>query len=80
MPPPPNADLSYVAHIRIVPSVIAGAFAVGLIATVAGRLPARSAGHAHSGGGCAAAEHLTASPVTQSPRNRGAVPCKPDPA
>ncbi len=34
MPPPPNADLSYVAHIRIVPSVVAGAFAVGLIATI----------------------------------------------
>lgn len=35
MPPPPNADLSYVAHIRIVPSVIASAFFVGLIATIA---------------------------------------------
>ena len=35
MPPPPNADLSYVAHIRIVPSVIASAFVVGLIATIA---------------------------------------------
>ncbi|ODU31388.1 MAG: ABC transporter permease [Thiobacillus sp. SCN 62-729] len=35
MPPPPNADLSYVAHIRIVPSVIASAFLVGLIATIA---------------------------------------------
>jgi len=41
MPPPPNADLSYVAHIRIVPSVVATAFAVGLIATVtAALLPA----------------------------------------
>jgi len=41
MPPPPNSDLSFVAHIRIVPSVIAGAFAVGLIATViAALLPA----------------------------------------
>ena len=38
MPPPPNADLSYVAHIRIVPSVVATAFAVGLIATVAASL------------------------------------------
>lgn len=38
MPPPPNADLSYVAHIRIVPSVVATAFAVGLIATVAAAL------------------------------------------
>lgn len=41
MPPPPNADLSYVARIRVVPSIIAGAFAVGLIATiVAALLPA----------------------------------------
>lgn len=41
MPPPPNADLSYTAHIRIVPSVVAGAFAVGFIATVvAAVLPA----------------------------------------
>ena len=45
MPPPPNSDLSYVAHIRIVPSVIAGAFVVGLIATVgASLLPARRMG------------------------------------
>lgn len=34
MPPPPNSDMSYIAHIRIVPSVVAGAFAVGLIATI----------------------------------------------
>lgn len=34
MPPPPNSDLSYTAHISIVPSVIIGAFAVGLVATV----------------------------------------------
>jgi putative ABC transport system permease protein len=41
MPPPPNADLTYIARIRIVPSVVAGAFAVGLIATVmAAFLPA----------------------------------------
>ncbi|GBL44220.1 protein of unknown function DUF214 [Sulfuriferula multivorans] len=41
MPPPPNADLSYTAHIRVVPSVVAGAFAVGLIATfIAAFLPA----------------------------------------
>ncbi len=41
MPPPPNADLTYTAHIRIVPSVVAGAFAVGFIATVmAAFLPA----------------------------------------
>lgn len=41
MPPPPNSDLGYIAHIRIVPSVIFGAFAVGLIATIiASFLPA----------------------------------------
>jgi putative ABC transport system permease protein len=41
MPPPPNADLSYTARIGVVPSVILGAFAVGLIATVlAALLPA----------------------------------------
>lgn len=41
MPPPPNSDLSFVAHIRIVPSVVAGAFTVGLVATVvAAILPA----------------------------------------
>ena len=41
MPPPPNSDLTYTAHISIVPSVIASAFAVGLVATVlAAILPA----------------------------------------
>lgn len=41
MPPPPNADLSYTARIDVVPSVIMGAFAVGLVATVlAALLPA----------------------------------------
>jgi putative ABC transport system permease protein len=41
MPPPPNADLNYIAHIRIVPAVVASAFAVGFIATVtAAFLPA----------------------------------------
>jgi putative ABC transport system permease protein len=34
MPPPPNADIGYTAQIRLVPSVIAGAFAIGLAATV----------------------------------------------
>ncbi len=38
MPPPPNSNLSYVAHIRLVPGVIAGAFAVGLVATIAAAL------------------------------------------
>lgn len=42
MPPPPNADLAYVAHIQIVPSVIGGAFVVGFIATVlAALMPAQ---------------------------------------
>jgi len=35
MPPPPNSDIPYTAHILIVPSVIAGAFIVGFIATIA---------------------------------------------
>jgi len=34
MPPPPNSDIAYTAHIQIVPSVVAGAFTVGLMATV----------------------------------------------
>jgi putative ABC transport system permease protein len=38
MPPPPNSDLAYLARIRIVPSVIAGAFLVGVLATVAAAL------------------------------------------
>jgi putative ABC transport system permease protein len=41
MPPPPNADIGYTAQIRIVPAVIAGAFALGVLATVlAAILPA----------------------------------------
>lgn len=41
MPPPPNSDLGYVAHIRIVPTVVAGAALVGFIATLlAAALPA----------------------------------------
>lgn len=35
MPPPPNSDLAYTAHILIAPGVVVGAFAVGLIATIA---------------------------------------------
>ncbi|HYX64139.1 MAG TPA: ABC transporter permease [Burkholderiales bacterium] len=34
MPPPPNSNLEYTARIMLVPSVIAGAFLIGLIATV----------------------------------------------
>jgi len=46
MPPPPNADLSYVAHISVVPSVVTGAFAVGLIATIiAALIPAARVRH-----------------------------------
>lgn len=42
MPPPPNADLGYVARIQIVPSVILLALSIGFIATViAALLPAR---------------------------------------
>lgn len=35
MPPPPNADMGYVAQIRVLPSGITTAFLVGLVATVA---------------------------------------------
>ena len=35
MPPPPNADLGYIAHIQIVPSIVVAAFACALIAAVA---------------------------------------------
>jgi putative ABC transport system permease protein len=42
MPPPPNANLGYVARIQLVPGVIAGAALVGVLATVlATLLPAR---------------------------------------
>lgn len=34
MPPPPNADIGYTAHIRIVPSAILMAFMIGFSATV----------------------------------------------
>jgi putative ABC transport system permease protein len=41
MPPPPNADIGYTAEIQLVPSVIASAFGIGVIATVlAAILPA----------------------------------------
>ena len=40
MPPPPNSNLGYMAHIRIVPSIAGGAFLVGVIATVLASLPA----------------------------------------
>jgi putative ABC transport system permease protein len=42
MPPPPNAESGYTAFIRIVPSVVAASFAVGVVATVFASLwPAR---------------------------------------
>ncbi len=42
MPPPPNANLGYMARIQIVPGVITGAALVGVLATVlATLLPAR---------------------------------------
>jgi len=35
MPPPPNSDVGYTAQIRVVPSALAMAFTIGLVATVA---------------------------------------------
>lgn len=41
MPPPPNSDMPYTARITLTPTVVVGAFATGLIATVgASLLPA----------------------------------------
>jgi putative ABC transport system permease protein len=40
MPPPPNADASYVARIQMVPSTVVQAFAIGLAGTVFAALPA----------------------------------------
>jgi putative ABC transport system permease protein len=39
MPPPPGSDLGYTAHVRVVPSVVAGAFLVGFSATVLAAIP-----------------------------------------
>ena len=42
MPPPPNSNSGYTALVRVVPSVVGGAFAIGLLGTIAGALlPAR---------------------------------------
>ena len=42
MPPPPNANVGYIAHIQVIPGVMLTAFLVGLFATVgAALLPAR---------------------------------------
>lgn len=41
MPPPPNSDMGYTAHIRLVPEVIVTAFGLGAVATLlASLLPA----------------------------------------
>lgn len=46
MPPPPNADIGYIAHIQIVPSVLLLALGTGFTATVlAAILPARHVSH-----------------------------------
>ena len=34
MPPPPNSNLPYTAHILVLPSIVANAFFIGLGATV----------------------------------------------
>jgi putative ABC transport system permease protein len=34
MPPPPNMELGYIARVRVVPAVLAGACAVGVLSTV----------------------------------------------
>lgn len=42
MPPPPNSNLGYIAHIQIIPSVLLLATVIGIVATVlASILPAR---------------------------------------
>lgn len=42
MPPPPNSDVGYTAHIRLSPAILAGAFTVGFMGTwLAALLPAR---------------------------------------
>ena len=40
MPPPPNSNLGYMAHIRLAPSIVGGAFLVGVTATVLASVPA----------------------------------------
>jgi putative ABC transport system permease protein len=39
MPPPPNANVGYTAYIRIVPEVVALAFAVGVVAAAIAAIP-----------------------------------------
>lgn len=40
MPPPPNSNLGYLAHIRLTLSVLSGAFLIGATATILASLPA----------------------------------------
>jgi putative ABC transport system permease protein len=40
MPPPPNSNLEFTGGVRIVPSVVVGAFAIGVLATLIASLPA----------------------------------------
>ncbi len=41
MPPPPNANVGYTAHVRVVPAIVASAFAVGVLAaSLAALVPA----------------------------------------
>lgn len=40
MPPPPNSNLGYMAHIRLVPAIAGGAFLVGVVAAVFASVPA----------------------------------------
>ena len=39
MPPPPNSDLGYTARIELVPGVVLGAFAVGVLASALAGIP-----------------------------------------
>jgi len=39
MPPPPNSDVGYTAQIALVPGIVAGAFAVGVVATGLAGIP-----------------------------------------
>ena len=39
MPPPPNSELGYLARIQLTPEIVAGAVAVGLVATIVAFVP-----------------------------------------
>jgi putative ABC transport system permease protein len=42
MPPPPNVNVGYTAHIRIVPNLVLSALSIGVVAAIlAAILPAR---------------------------------------